>query len=118
MSEDQPLLFSPPLTLEETRKRTKISDEFFTVFSNHTRVAVSQTDLRMFFGETYPTAVGDTVITEVIGIVMTPQQAKAVLNLLAGTLAAYEKTFGEIKPPTGFPTQPMTAVQDAKEKSD
>ena len=103
MSDAQPLLFSPPLSLEETRRRTKISEEFFTVFSNHVRVAVSQADIRMFIGENYPTAEGEIVINELLCVAMTPQQAKATLNLLAGTLSAYEKTFGEIKPLTAFP---------------
>ena len=117
MSDEKPLLFSPPLSTEEIRKRTKISEEFFTVFSNHVRVAVSQPDIRIFVGENYPTADGEIAITELLCVAMTPQQAKATLNLLTETLSAYERSFGEIKPLTTFPASSPTA-QPTAEKSE
>lgn len=115
MSDKQPLLLTSPMPPDEVRKHTKISDDFFTVYTNHVRIAMSQVDFRLFIGENYPTATGEPTITENLSIAMSPQQAKATLEVLAETVAVYEKNFGLIKPVTGFPTQsPPSQPPDQK----
>ena len=115
MSDEQPLLLTSPMSPDEVRKHTKTADDFFTVYSNHVRIAMSQVDFRLFVGENYPTATGELTIIENLSIVMSPQQAKATLEALAGTVATYEKNFGLIKPLTGFPTQsPPSQPPDQK----
>ena len=108
MNDEKPLLLTPAMSPDEVRKHTKISEDFYTVYCNHIRVAMSQIDFRLFVGENYPTATGELTIIENLGIVMSPQQAKATLELLAGLVAAYEKNFGPIKPLTVFPAQSVS----------
>ena len=66
---------------------------------------MSQTDLRLFVRESYPTATGELRITEHMRVAMPPQQAKAMLNVLQDTIIIYEKNFGPIGPIMNFPTQ-------------
>jgi hypothetical protein len=99
MSEAAPFLFTPPMSTEDIRKQTRISDDFYTVYSNHVRVTFSQIDFRVFVGEVYVTATGKTEIVENLCVAMPPQLAKAVLGLLQGSVAAHEKNFGVVPPP-------------------
>ena len=93
-----------PISPEEVNKIIKISDDFYTIFSNHVRVAMAEDDFRFFFGEIYPTATNEIQIIEHLCVVMSPQKAKAVVSVLIQTMNAYEKLYGPIKPPTIIPT--------------
>lgn len=117
MSEGTPIEFSPPMSPDEVRKQTKISDDFYTVYSNHARITFSQTDFRVFVGEIYLTSTSKTEIVENFCIAMSPQQAKAVLEVLQGTVAAYEKTFGAI-PPLKIVPQQTPAAEPAERKQE
>jgi Protein of unknown function (DUF3467) len=114
MSDEPQLVFTPPLSIEETRKRTKTAEKFFTVFCNHVRVALSQTEFRVFIGETYPTAAGELLVTEMLSIVMTPLQAKTTRDLLASMVSAHERQFGEITPP--MPVTPSATPAGPKQE--
>jgi hypothetical protein len=85
-----------PLSPEQVRARTKISEDFYTVFSNQVRVAASATELRLFFGEIYPTATGEIKATENFSVVLTLIQAKSTLALLSDTIQRIEAMYGVI----------------------
>jgi hypothetical protein len=61
---------------------------------------MSETDVRLFFGENYPKAGGEIVAIEKFNVVLSPQHAKLILSSLAQLIAGYEKLFGSIKPLT------------------
>jgi hypothetical protein len=98
------IVVGTPMPEEELKKIIRISEDFYTVFSNHVRLAMSEDDFRLFFGEIYPTATNELVVTEHLCIALSPQRAKAVLSALTQTIAGYEKLFGTIKPQTIIPT--------------
>lgn len=110
MSNDKPSTDTPVVAIsgqlspEEVSKRVKISEDFYTVYSNYSRVAMSEDECRFFFGEMYPTVTNELVITENFCIAMSPQRAKALLAALSQTIDGYEKLFSQIKPHTLIPT--------------
>jgi hypothetical protein len=96
MDETQVLLTSRPLTPDEVKARTKISEDFYSVFSNQVRIAASPTEFRLFFGETYPTATGEIHIIENLSVVLTPMQAKSLAGVLAVIIQRFEAQNGPI----------------------
>ncbi len=66
-------------------------------YSNSVQVRVNLWDIFLMFG-TISQTVPDTVnISNFQGVYLSPQQAKALANLLNQNIAQYEGTFGEIR---------------------
>ncbi len=66
-------------------------------YSNSVQVRVNLWDFFLMFG-TISQTVPDTVnISNFQGVYLSPQQAKALANLLNQNIAQYEGTFGEIR---------------------
>lgn len=66
-------------------------------YSNSVQVRVNLWDFFLMFG-TISQTVPDTVnINNFQGVYLSPQQAKALANLLNQNIAQYEGTFGEIR---------------------
>jgi hypothetical protein len=75
---------------------TKRSD-YRENYSNSVQIRVNVWDFFLQFG-TISQTVPDAVEMEYFqGIYLSPQQAKALLNVLQQNVATYESTFGEIK---------------------
>jgi len=73
------------------------SEDYRESYSNSVQVRVNLWDFFLMFG-TISQTVPDTVnITNYQGIYLSPQQAKALANLLNQNISQYEGTFGEIK---------------------
>lgn len=84
-----------------TQQQPKINStrkfDYRETYSNSIQIRVNVWDFFLQFGtisQTQP----DTVDIEYFqGIYLSPQQAKALLNVLQQNVATYEGTFGEIK---------------------
>ncbi|MBZ2186296.1 MAG: DUF3467 domain-containing protein [Bryobacter sp.] len=73
------------------------SEDYRESYSNSVQVRVNLWDFFLMFG-TISQSVPDTVnITNFQGVYLSPQQAKALSNLLNQNLLQYESTFGEIR---------------------
>ncbi len=73
------------------------SEDYKESYSNSVQVRVNLWDFFLMFG-TISQTVPDTVnITNFQGVYLSPQQAKALANLLNQNIAQYEGTFGEIR---------------------
>lgn len=73
------------------------SDDYRESYSNSVQVRVNLWDFFLMFG-TISQNMPDTVnISNYQGIYLSPQQAKALANLLNQNIAQYEATFGEIR---------------------
>jgi len=73
------------------------SPDYKESYSNSVQVRVNLWDFFLMFG-TISQTVPDTVnITNFQGVYLSPQQAKALANLLNQNIAQYEGTFGEIR---------------------
>ncbi|HEV8641379.1 MAG TPA: DUF3467 domain-containing protein [Methylomirabilota bacterium] len=84
-------------------KRTIVfAPNFISLYTNDTQVQVSPWDVRLIFGEISepPTSERPEVVIKATGEVrMSPQHAKRILQILADTLATYERSVGPIPLP-------------------
>jgi hypothetical protein len=73
------------------------SPEYRESYSNSVQVRVSLWDFFLSFGLITQTAPDQVQINNFQGIFLSPQQAKALANVLGQNIQQYESTFGEIK---------------------
>ena len=66
-------------------------------YANSVQVRVSLWDFYLMFGTINQTAPDNVSIHNFQGVFMSPQQAKALANVLHQNVTQYEATFGEIK---------------------
>ena len=66
-------------------------------YANSVQVRVNLWDFFLLFGTLNQTSPDQVTIRNFQGIYLSPQQAKAVANVLNQNLAQYEATFGEIR---------------------
>ncbi|HTS76303.1 MAG TPA: DUF3467 domain-containing protein [Bryobacteraceae bacterium] len=71
--------------------------EYRESYSNSVQVRVSLWDFFLSFGTITHNAPDQVHINNFQGIFLSPQQAKALANVLAQNIQQYESTFGEIK---------------------
>ena len=66
-------------------------------YANSVQIRVNLWDFFLMFGTVNQTAPDAVTINNFQGVYLSPQQAKALLNVLTQNLSQYEATFGEIK---------------------
>ncbi len=66
-------------------------------YANSVQVRVSLWDFLLLFGIVNQTAPDQVNIQNFQGIYLSPQQAKALLNVLQQNVSQYESAFGEIR---------------------
>jgi hypothetical protein len=66
-------------------------------YANSVQVRVNLWDFFLMFGRINQTALDNVSIQNFQGIYVSPQQAKALLNVLQQNVSQYESAFGEIK---------------------
>lgn len=91
-----PTVAIKPLTAEQVKSKTVISEDFYTVFSNHVRVTASLTEFRLFFGESFPAANDEMQIIEQFCVALTPVQAKMLFATLSEIIQKLELILGTI----------------------
>ncbi|MEJ7605889.1 MAG: DUF3467 domain-containing protein [Bryobacteraceae bacterium] len=77
-------------------------------YANSIQVRVNLWDFFLSFGTLVQTAPDAVSITNFEGIYLSPQQAKALLNIMQQNISQYEAAFGEIRlepPPAGNTVQ-------------
>ena len=75
------------------------SDSFVRFYSNFTSITVSLHDMNVTFSEIISKGKEPIKIEERATIVMTPEQVRAVYNLLGRNIIAYEKDVGKLRQP-------------------
>lgn len=73
-------------------------EKYAKMYSNSVNLVVTPWDFTFSFGEIKQPG-EKTVIENLVGIVMSPQHAKAFANILISKVHEYEKSIGEIKVP-------------------
>jgi hypothetical protein len=71
--------------------------EYREGYANSVQIRVNLWDFLLLFGLVNQTAPDSVTIQNFQGIYLSPQQAKALLNVLQQNINQYESTFGEIK---------------------
>src|SRR5216684_95986 len=66
-------------------------------YANSVQVRVNLWDFFLLFGRVNQTAPDNVTIQNFQGIYVSPQQAKALLNVLQQNVSQYESAFGEIR---------------------
>jgi hypothetical protein len=77
-------------------------------YANSVQVRVNLWDFLLLFGRVNQTSPENVAIHNFQGIYVSPQQAKALLNVLKQNVSQYESAFGEIKLE---PLQPDSVLQ-------
>jgi flagellar protein FlaG len=76
-------------------------------YANSVQIRVSVWDFQLIFGLAAPNAPDQITIRSHTGIFLSPQQAKALWNMLGQNLAQYEHAFGTLNlEPQGHPIDP------------
>jgi hypothetical protein len=92
-----------------TRKvENKTAPDFREVYTNYSEIAYTLMDFLLKFSVLRDATPGHVVLTSLLHVAMSPQQAKAAHRALGTMLAAYEKQHGVIPEEK---TPPGTALQ-------
>jgi hypothetical protein len=68
--------------------------EYREIYSNSVQVRVSVWDFQLIFGLAHQESAEQVNVENSLGVYLSPQQAKALFNILGQNLAQYEQTFG------------------------
>lgn len=96
--------------------------ELPSLYCNNARVLISYNDVRIYFGETVAVPRGPLFLTpgevtqsqadtamERICLVISPEFARALYEVLGESIEKFEARFGKLRPkPTNLPTEPKT----------
>ncbi len=72
------------------------SDDYRDHYANSVQVRASLWDFFLLFGTVQQASPEEVTVRNFQGIYLSPQQAKALSNVLAQNIQQYESTFGEI----------------------
>ncbi|HET8549618.1 MAG TPA: DUF3467 domain-containing protein [Bryobacteraceae bacterium] len=79
------------------RIQLNYTPEYREGYANSVQIRANLWDFFLLFGTLNQTAPDAVTIQNFQGIYLSPQQAKALLNVLSQNLQQYEATFGEIR---------------------
>jgi flagellar protein FlaG len=85
------------MTQPQPRIQLDKSPKYRENYANSVQVRVTLWDFFLTFGKVNQTAADHVDIQNFQGIYISPQQAKALLNVLQQNVTQYESAFGEIK---------------------
>jgi hypothetical protein len=97
---------SPPSEPKIGQVKFNRSSDFRTLFANQSRMRVGPGELSIIFAYTDDIPNVGKLLTELVGITMTPAHAKAMAIILTETLKLYEETYGAIPLPSTTPMDP------------
>ena len=80
-----------------TKIQLSNTNDYREGYANSVQVRVSLWDFFLMFGTINQTAPDSVSIQNYQGVFLSPQQAKALANVLNQNISQYEATFGEIK---------------------
>lgn len=87
--------------------------DFVHFYANNVEVAMSNWDIQIVLGEVVVDQDKKLAVQEKAVVVMSPQHAKAFLNILLGNVAAFEKQFGVVTVP-GMSIEIQSHAVDSK----
>ena len=99
---------SQPLQPQPAHVELEKGPDYRVGYANSVQVRANLWDFFLMFGTLSQTSPDSVTIQNFQGVYLSPQQAKALANVLQQNVAQYESTFGEIKLE---PSPPDSAVQ-------
>jgi flagellar protein FlaG len=99
----------PKQPSEQPNVTVKRSEQYRDSYANSVQVRMSVWDFFLVFGTMHQESAAEVKVENFQGIYLSPQQAKALLNILSQNLAQYEQTFGTLalEPQFGPPGGPV-----------
>ncbi|HWD99903.1 MAG TPA: DUF3467 domain-containing protein [Bryobacteraceae bacterium] len=85
------------MTQPQPRISLEKASNYVEEYANSVQIRVNLWDFFLIFGKINQTAPDAVHIENFAGIYVSPQQAKALLNILQQNVSQYEAAFGEIK---------------------
>ncbi len=85
------------MTPPQTRIVLERSPDYRESYANSVQMRVNLWDFFLLFGNINQTSQDNVQIQNFQGIYVSPQQAKALLNILQQNVGQYESAFGEIR---------------------
>ena len=85
------------MTPSQTRITLERSPDYREGYANSVQIRVNLWDFFLMFGQINQTGQDNVQIQNFQGVYVSPQQAKALLNILQQNVSQYEAAFGEIK---------------------
>ena len=73
------------------------SNEYRQIYANNLSLRTTNWDLLFDFGKITAVSDDDVSVEKLVGIIVSPQQAKAISSQLATAIGEFEKQFGEIR---------------------
>ena len=73
------------------------TSDYRETYANSVQIRVNLWDFFLMFGTINQTAADSVYIQNFQGVYLSPQQAKALYNVLQQNISQYEATFGEIR---------------------
>ena len=86
------------------------SPDYRESYANSVQVQISVWDFRLSFGTARQDTAEEITVNTFQGIYLSPQQAKALWNVLGQNLAQYEQTFGHLALEPLSPAPPQGPV--------
>ena len=88
---------TPPPPQPQPKIQLSNSSDYRENYANSVQMRVNLWDFFLMFGTVNQTSPESVSIQNFQGIYLSPQQAKALFNVLQQNLSQYEATFGEIR---------------------
>lgn len=83
--------------MNEPKIQVANTSDYRETYANSVQVRVNLWDFFLLFGTLTQNSPDAVAIQNFQGIYLSPQQAKALLNIMQQNVSQYEATFGEIK---------------------
>lgn len=80
-----------------TKIEVRSTPDYREQYANSVQIRANLWDFLLLFGTLNQTAPDSVTIQNFQGVYFSPQQAKALLNVLQQNITQYEATFGEIR---------------------
>ncbi|HEX9201242.1 MAG TPA: DUF3467 domain-containing protein [Acidobacteriaceae bacterium] len=99
----------PKQSADQPTVKTRHAENYRDSYANSVQVRMSVWDFFLVFGTMHQESPDEVNVENFQGIYLSPQQAKALMNVLGHNLAQYEQTFGALalEPQFGPPGGPV-----------
>lgn len=97
--------------MNEPKIQVVNSPEYRESYANSVQVRVNLWDFFLLFGTLQQSSPEAVSIQNFQGVYLSPQQAKALLNIMQQNISQYEATFGEIRLEPHAPGQQGKVIQ-------
>ena len=85
------------MVIGRSKRKKSNTNDYREAYANSVQVRVSLWDFFLLFGTINQTSAESVSIQNYQGVFLSPQQAKALANVLNQNVGQYEATFGEIR---------------------